>query len=135
MQSQTVKVSLDANVENDLDVQSVMRNINIVQALLNEFFIADELMKDSELREIKNHLETLYNVFARLRFVEETFDMKISPALIDLDDVDSLIDLCELCLTIRDNKVIRKNIKCRKRKNITLSINIKAKRDYQEEII
>ena len=108
--TQIAKVSIKTNLEKASNVDEALHSIIIEKEFLKKFFDTN-LEKGTGLWETVNHLDGLYKLFERLRYVEEKFGKKFEPASINLDKIQSIKDLVELCLLVRDKKVLRANMK------------------------
>ena len=108
--TQTAKVNFKPVINRAETVDEVLRGIRIEKAFLEKFFSGD-LEKETGLDLAMRHLDELYTLFDRIRFLEEAFQKKFTPASIDLNDVESQKDLFEICLLIRDKKALRFNAK------------------------
>lgn len=106
--TQTAKVNIKPNLAKAENVDGVLRSILIEKEFLKKFFSVD-LESGTGLVDALNHLDDLYKLFEKLEYVEKTFEKKFNPSSVNLDDVDSIKDLIELCLLVRDKKVIRAN--------------------------
>ncbi|MBR0457329.1 MAG: hypothetical protein IJJ01_11755 [Firmicutes bacterium] len=108
--TQTAEVNIKPILNKAADVDTVLRSIRIENAFLNKFFRTD-LKEGTGLDAAKEHLDSLYKLFEKLKFVEDTFDKKFVPGEIDLDNIECIKDLIELTLLIRDKKVLRADVR------------------------
>ena len=102
----TAEVNIKPSLDKATDVDAVLRSIRLEKEFLKMFFSID-LAKGTGLDAAMEHLDSLYKLFDKLKFVENTFDKKFVPGEIDLDNAECIKDLIELSLLIRDNKVLR----------------------------
>ena len=108
--TQTATISIKPNLDKAADVDTVLHTIKIEKEFLKMFFSID-LEKGTGLDTAIEHIDGLYKFFEKLKFVEGVFDKKFVPGEIDLDNVECINDLLELCLMIRDKKVLRSNVR------------------------
>ena len=108
--TQTAKVNIKPGLDKAADVDTVLCSIKTEKVFLKKFFSID-LGKDTGLDAAIEHLDGLYKLFEKLKFVEDAFDKKFVPGEIDLDNAGCIKDLIELCLLIRDKKVLRANVR------------------------
>lgn len=104
--TRTAKVNIKPSLERAEDVDTVLRSILLEKSFLKKFFSVD-LEKGSGLDTAFEHLDGLYKLFEKLKYVEEAFEKKFVPGKIDLDNIESIKDLFELCLLLREKKVLR----------------------------
>lgn len=108
--TQTVKINIKPSLDKAEDVDSVLRSIRIENGFLKKF-IRTDLEKETGLNSAMEYLDGLYKLFEKLKYVESEFDKKFAPGEIDLDNVESIKDLIELCLLIRDKKILRADVR------------------------
>ena len=108
--TQTAKVSIKTKLEKVPNVEEALHSIILEKEFLKKFF-GSNLEKGTGLWETFNHLDGLYKIFEKLKYVEEKFGKEFELASINLDNTQSIKDLIEICLLIRDNKVLRSNAK------------------------
>lgn len=108
--TQTAKVSIKPNLDKAENINTVLYSILIEKELLKKFFGTD-LESSTGLDSVMEHLDGLHKLFEKLKFVEDTFDKKFVPGEIDLDNAGCIKDLIELCLLIRDKKVLRSDVR------------------------
>lgn len=106
----TATVNIKSNFDKALDVNALLDGIETEIVLLEKLFSID-LGKGTDVDNALNHFKALENMIKKLKFVEESFNRKFVPRSIDLDDYESVKDLTELCLLIRDQKAVRSNLK------------------------
>ena len=104
------KISIRPEIEKASDVESVLKSICIEEKLLKEYFFASEDQKEN-LDMIFEYLGSIRELFDKLNFVENTFNIKFTPAAININEGESQRDLYELYLLLREKKVIRINAK------------------------
>lgn len=105
-----VNLSFAMHREKASDIWSVIESICQAEGLLDAI-IDDKYSEDENYMVLKYHLQDLCDTFKRLLFVEEEFDIHFKPSDIVMDDIESVQDLFELCLTLSDKKAIRLNAK------------------------
>lgn len=89
------------------NVESVLESIRYIDALIDALFVDGNNDHNSGVKKVRVYLNGLYDIFDRLLFVENSFDLKFFPKQIDFNNQDSLRDLYELCLVLRDKRIIR----------------------------
>lgn len=106
--SDLVKLTFAPHIEKASNVQNVIEGIDQTDGLLDAI-IDKRYSEDENYKVLKYHLQDLRDTFERIMFVEKRFDKHFELNGIDLQDIESLQDLFELCLTARDNKAVRIN--------------------------
>lgn len=99
-------VKIKPSLDKASNVDDVLRSIRIEIEFLKRFFNFDKT-KGTEFEFTVSHFYNLYNLFEKLSYIEKTFERKFDLASLDLDDNESIKDLIELCLHVRENKVVR----------------------------
>ena len=102
----TAKVSLKPCIERAKDIIDVLRSVKTEKALLATFFTPDINTK-SELDIAFRHLDEIYSVFEKLKYVADTFEKRFIPSSINLNDLSSQRDLYELWFALKEKKAIR----------------------------
>ena len=108
--TRSANVSIKPSLDKATDVNTVLRDIKIEIKLMRKFFRIDS-GKETGLDTTLTHLNRLYKLFDKLDFIEKTFNKRFIPGTIDLDNIESIKDLIEICLLLREKNVIRKNAK------------------------
>lgn len=106
---QNVKLNFTPHIEKAISIGEALLNIKQVQALLDCFFIKDTNGADTDLKKLRKTLSDFQDLFDKLFFLEETFEVKFNIKDIDLKDNDSYKELFELCFSVREKKALRIN--------------------------
>lgn len=104
------KISIRPEIEKASDVESVLKSICIEEKLLKDYFFASEDQKEN-LDMIFEYLSSIRELFDKLRFIENTFNIKFIPAAININEGESQRDLYEIYLLLIEKKVVRINAK------------------------
>lgn len=102
----TAKVSLKPCIERAKDIIDVLRSVKTEKAFLATFF-APDINTKSELDIAFRHLDEIYSVFEKLKYVADTFEKRFVPSSINLNDLSSQRDLYELWFALKEKKAIR----------------------------
>lgn len=108
--TKTTKVNFRPTLDKAENVATVLRSIKIEKSFLDKFISVD-LENETGLDAVIEHLDGLYKLYEKLKYVEEGFKKKFVPGKIDLDNIESIKDLIELCLLLREKKVLRANVR------------------------
>ena len=106
----TAEVRIKPCLDRAENVNEVLWSIKTVTALLKLFFNMNP-NKEVGLVGALDYLEGIYQIFEKLEYVERVFGNNFVPGLIDLDNIEDIMDLIEVCLLIRDKKTARGNFK------------------------
>lgn len=109
--AKTAKINITPHYENASNTLDVLNAIKQIQALIKALFVDDKNGSNAGLKTIKDQLKGIYDIYEQLYYVEEKFSVSFVPKDIDLKDEDSLRDLFELCLAVRDGMAIRLDAK------------------------
>lgn len=107
--NQTAKLKYTPQIQRADGIESILDGVETARALLDKFF--SDTSHNNELKLIYQNLQELYDLFEKLKYIEETFQVKINPQKVDLTDEDSQRDLFELYLAIHDKKAIKMSLK------------------------
>lgn len=121
--TKTANIKITPHYQDASTTKDVLRSIKQIQALLNGIFIEDKDRTNSGIEMIMVQLQKLYSIFERLDYVEKKFDISFSPKTIELNDEESLRDLYELYIAVRDKVALRLNAKMTSTDLTGISVN------------
>lgn len=109
--AKTANIKITPHYDKASNTTEVLNSIKQTESLIRVFFVDDQDGVNSGIDTIKDQLKAIYEVYEHLKYVEEKFNLTFTPKKISLDDEDSLQDLFELYLAVRDGHAIRINEK------------------------
>lgn len=121
--AKTANVKITPQYQNASTIRDVLFGIKQTQALIKVFFDEDHGGVNSGIEIIKDRLQELHDIFERASYIENIFDISFLPKDINLNDEESLRDLLELCIAIRERVVLRLNAKLTSTESTGFTIN------------